>query len=131
MSQWKMIPSLKTNIFAFCWLMIGIISAYDVFWVVQNQECLIYCEQNPFGLWILQASDGNVSYFVAIKMICTILVLGVLSYIWHYFPRFAMKIIVPIFFFQVILFVYLVGYDSQRGLVNFQEWIIFPTTSIF
>jgi hypothetical protein len=105
-----------SSLFAICWLTIGLISAYDTYWIVKNQEVMLETEQNPVGRAILQASDGDVSYFVTLKMGGTIVALGFLVWLYSYYPATAFKVIVPIVILQIMLFVYLTGHPNY-------EWI--------
>lgn len=105
-------------------MLIGLISAYDTFWIVRLQDTIHEEELNPVGCLILHVSD--VSYFVMLKMAGTILAMGFLVFLHYYWPKTAMKVVVPLLVVQICVFVYLVGVD-HTGLVEPHKWVILPS----
>ncbi len=106
--------------------MIGLISAYDTFLIVKLQALLRETEQNPIGRMLI-TEDGDVSYFVAVKMAGTIVALGLLAAVHRHMPKISLQVAVPMLLFQVALFIYLVGYDPVANtIVDVREWMINP-----
>lgn len=66
-------------LFGLAWLVIGGVSAIDIYLTVRDQESLIYLELNPVARWILAWDDWNPATFVGLKFLGSMLVLGVLG----------------------------------------------------
>ncbi len=57
------------------------VQAYDMYWAIKLQESLYQNELNPIGRWLIAADDGDVSLFMAAKLISTVLVLSLASFL--------------------------------------------------
>ena len=53
-------------LYSILWIGIGLMSAYDAFWLVKNREFISSIEKNPLGLWLIELDDGDVSIFVSL-----------------------------------------------------------------
>ena len=61
------------------WLIIGLISAVDVYYAIKFQKTLESMEENPIGLYLIELSNGDISLFMGLKVSGTVLVLGFLQ----------------------------------------------------
>ena len=61
------------------WLIIGLISAVDVYYAIKFQKTLESMEENPIGLHLIELSNGDISLFMGLKVSGTVLVLGFLQ----------------------------------------------------
>jgi len=88
-------------IYAIGWLFVGLVSAYDTYWIVKNRDILLKVEKNPLGILLIKLDGGDVSLFVWAKVAGTVLVLGTL--VWLYrkkcwaWPCMAVLVAVQIF----------------------------------
>ena len=100
-----------TYLFNKMWLIIGLVSAIDVFYAIKYQETLIVLEENPIGLHLIEISNGDISLFMGLKVAGTVLVLGFLQNAFHLGDSKRRIVITKITFgitlFQLWLFYYL------------------------
>lgn len=96
-----------TAVFCIWWLIVCIVSAFDVYWIVRNQDVLLECEQNPVGVWLIQLDDGRVALFMAVKFFGTALVLSITPLIFLYARKFGYAIMCGLAAFMSGLFYYL------------------------
>ena len=103
--------SYLTYAFNKMWLVIGLVSAVDVFYAIKYQETLHVFEENPIGLRLIEISNGDISLFMGLKVAGTVLVLGFLQNAFHLGDLKRKHIIAKITFgvtlFQLWLFYYL------------------------
>lgn len=92
--------------FAF-WVWIGFVSCIDTALSVKYRDQLIYVEENPIAVWILQMDDGTLAQFVAIKMFGTIIVLGCLITLLNFRMKWGLTVAVALAMFQACLLGYL------------------------
>lgn len=103
----KSITMARHIIFLILWIIIGLISGYDCYWLVKNQEVLAQVEKNPVGLWLIHLDQGDVALFAAAKLTGTVIVLGILTLMLHWKPKWAMTVAFALAIQQIILFFYL------------------------
>ena len=48
-------------IYAIGWLFVGLVSAYDTYWIVKNRDILLKVEKNPLGILLIKLDGGDVS----------------------------------------------------------------------
>lgn len=93
------------------WLVIGMVSAVDVFYAIKYQESLVLLEENPMGLHLIELSNGDISLFMGFKVAGTVLVLGFLQNAFHLGnlkrKHMIAKITFGVTLFQLWLFYYL------------------------
>jgi hypothetical protein len=95
------------TLFVVCWLFIGLISSIDTGLTAHTHTCLKEGEQNPVARAILSQDDWQCGRFLAIKMFCTILVLGFLAALYHHKPKHATIVTTALALFQGLLIIYL------------------------
>tara|TARA_Y100000310_G_scaffold65019_1_gene60540 strand:- start:2142 stop:2486 length:345 start_codon:yes stop_codon:yes gene_type:complete len=95
-------------LYSILWIGIGLMSAYDAFWLVKNREFISSIEKNPLGLWLIELDDGDVSIFVSLKLAGTMLALGILALLYRYKRRWAWVCVVSVFIVQVFVIWYVI-----------------------
>lgn len=55
------------------------VQAYDMYWAIKLRESLYANELNPVGRWLIKVDGGDVSLFMALKLIGTVLTLSIIS----------------------------------------------------
>jgi hypothetical protein len=95
--------------FVVMWLWVGAVSAVDTALAVHYRETLKTNEQNSIARMILAADGWEVSRFVALKMMGTILVLGVLAIAYASHKKYAYVIGGVLALFQALLLFYLLA----------------------
>ena len=93
--------------YSIMWLTIGIISAIDVYWSVVNQNILWEEEKNPIGRYLIEADNGSIALFMAVKFAGTVMALGALVTLYHWKPKYAWPIIITLTIIQFCLLSYL------------------------
>ena len=88
-------------LYSILWWVIAIVSCVDLYWAIHIRNTLVELELNPLGIYLMKL--GGLELFMALKMLGTILVLFVLSYLYRRRPRIAWCVIIPIFVLQLIL----------------------------
>jgi hypothetical protein len=104
-------------VYSLLWLGIGLMSAYDTFWLVKNREVISLTEKNPLGTWLIELDQGDISIFVATKFAGTIIAMGVLSLLYRCKRRWAWACIIPVFIIQVFVIYYVVYGGSGEAVV--------------
>ena len=104
-------------LYSILWIGIGLISAYDTFWLVKNREFISSIEKNPLGLWLIELADGDVSIFVSLKLAGTILALGILALLYKYRQKWAWVCITSVFTIQIFVIWYIIYGGVEDVLV--------------
>jgi hypothetical protein len=94
-------------LFFVLWQIIGCISAYDAFLVMQHREELRDLEQNWLGRLLLFTNAGDPALFVGVKFLGTTMVLGILANLYHSRPQRGLVIAKGVAAFQIALLAYL------------------------
>ena len=89
------------------WLLIGFISAIDIYWAIVLQDVILETEQNPLGRFLINISDGNIALFMCLKVVGLVVVLGILTLLYFYKKRTAWISILGVSIFQLWLLWYL------------------------
>ncbi len=55
------------------------VQAYDMYWAIKLQKTLYENELNPVGRWLMEVDNGDVSLFMASKLVGTVLALSLAS----------------------------------------------------
>lgn len=93
------------------WAMLGmraiivLASAVDVFWAIKVRDHLI--ELNPMGQWLMQLDDGDVSLFMACKLVGTILACWLMGWMHLRWPKKALTITAGVMLAQLSLLVFM------------------------
>ena len=87
-------------------LIIGI-SLYDTFLLVRFQDCIEQTEKNPFGVWLIEAGNGDVEVFVRAKLAGTFVVILTLFQMYRTNSRKTLPVISSIAVYQLWLLAYL------------------------
>lgn len=96
-------------VFFCCKLIIGFVSAYDIFLTIKYVEYLPYMELNPLGRFLMQLDSGpncelsQIACFVAAKFAGNFLTLAILEGVRTWHARFATSIGVVIATLQLFL----------------------------
>ncbi|MBI5758020.1 MAG: hypothetical protein HZA46_05835 [Planctomycetales bacterium] len=93
----------------FCalWLLIGVVSAIDVYLTLRFRDDLLYNEENRIGLYLMKLNGGDPSLFLSLKFLGTILSLGILVNVFLCRPKWGMLVAKCVAAFQVGLLMYL------------------------
>ena len=86
---------------------IGLVSLYDGYLVEQYREIIVHMEENPFGAYLLRLADGETSLFLRVKAAGTVVVLGVLAFLYLKVRRWAFPVAHSVAAFQFTLLLYL------------------------
>ena len=114
-----------------CFVMILLVSAVDT-WFTSINDNILNVEKNPFCTWLLQMDAESCSFFVAGKILGTILVLSTLLGLLRLEYRYAWLVIIAVTLFQVGLISYLCLSDPKLdGWINFLALFDDAETSIF
>ena len=95
--------AIKRFLYSVQWLFIGVVSAYDVYMSVTVRDKLYEAEKNPVGRWLIRLGDGDISLFMGLKVASTVLVLGILVWLYHWRPKTAFAVILGVATFQAWL----------------------------
>tara|TARA_Y100000310_G_C20158933_1_gene568233 strand:- start:107 stop:511 length:405 start_codon:yes stop_codon:yes gene_type:complete len=98
-------------LYSILWWVIAIVSCIDLYWAIRIRDSLPELELNPLGVYLMEL--GGLELFMALKMLGTILVLFILSYLYRRRPREAWCVIVPLFVLQLILCCHLFNVNAQ------------------
>ena len=90
-----------------CVALITMVSMYDVYWTFKVQEVIIHTEENPIGLWLINADGGDIALFMTVKMLGTMCVILAIPAIYFYRNNWGMVCAVSVATFQAFLFAYL------------------------
>ena len=86
---------------------IGVISFYDAVLVFMHRRIILDFECNPMGRLLIEMQQGDVTAFLVAKMLGTLIVLGVLAFLYRRFERYAYPITGSVTAFQLGLLGYL------------------------
>ena len=98
---------LFSGLFIFLLLFISSVSAIDTYWSIKNQEDLINVEKNPIGTWLINMDNGSVALFMALKSLGTVLVFGILCWLYKERKKTAWSAAVALAVIQFCLLIYL------------------------
>lgn len=102
---------MKSKIlFTLLLLMIGYISAYDLYLAISFSEELIANEQNPLGRYLIKVNNGNIALFMGLKFAGTITCLAILIALYQCKKSWAWICISAITLVQILLLLYLISY---------------------
>ena len=102
---------MKSKIFfIFLLLLIGYISAYDLYLATSFSSELIENEQNPLGRFLIKANNGNIALFMGLKFAGTITCLAILAIMYKFKKNWAWICVSAITLFQISLLLYLITY---------------------
>lgn len=93
--------------FSIQWLIIGFISAFDSYCSIKYRDFLYEFEQNPIGRYLIELDNGDVSLFIMIKIMGTILTLGILILLFLYNSKIGQISCFGVCTFQLFLLIYL------------------------
>jgi hypothetical protein len=88
---------------------ISAVSLFDTFLIVHFSDVILSTEENPIGVWLLQAGNGSIWLFVRFKMAGTIVVLSTLCGMWLCRSRLVFPVTTSVASYQVGLFMYLMA----------------------
>jgi len=86
------------------------ISAWDSYCAIKLRDELLQGELNPIGQWLMYLDGGDVSLFMGVKFAGTILVLGILAFLYMHRKKLAWALIIPLILFQAFLLAFLEGW---------------------
>ncbi len=95
-----------------CCLIIGGVSLIDTWLIVRHAEILQVTEENPVGRLLLHVGNGDVSLFVACKLLGTVVVLTTLIWLSSNYSQIAQPVTRCITAFQCWLLWYLCISDT-------------------
>lgn len=95
--------AIKRYLYALQWLFIGGVSAFDVYIAVAASDDLYDAERNPIGRWLIRLGNYDIALFMGLKVACTVLVLGILIWLYHRKPKIAGSVILGVAAFQAWL----------------------------
>lgn len=96
-----------------CKLIIGFVSAYDIFLTIKYVDFLPMLELNPIGRWLMMLDCGpecslnQVAGFIASKFAGNFLVLVIIEVLPHWKRSLAVYVAVAVAIFQLMLLTYL------------------------
>ena len=97
----------------FCKLVIGFVSAYDIFLTIKYYETLPSMELNPIGRWMMMLDNGpecelnQIAAFITAKFAGNFVVLCVIELLVKWKHRMAAIVALAVASCQVMLFVFL------------------------
>lgn len=98
----------------FCFVMIGVVSVFDMYFVGANPD-ILQSEQNPICLALMNLEPNSKIFFFVAKSIGLIGVLLTLRYLFKVRYRHATTVLLAVSIFQVALLSYLCLGDSRIG----------------
>ena len=105
------VPEVRAKLFSALFvlllLFISSVSAIDTYWSIKNQDDLINVEKNPVGKWLINADNGSVALFMALKSLGTVLVFGILCLLYKRRKKIAWSAIITLSIIQFCLLIYL------------------------
>lgn len=102
-----------------CKLIIGVVSAYDIFLTIKYVESLPMMELNPIGRWLMMLDDqttcqlSQIAAFIASKFAGNFLALCVIELLASWKPRMSTAVALAVASFQLGLLYFLV-FGSTR-----------------
>jgi hypothetical protein len=94
---------LRSMMFALCWIWIMGVAVLDSYLTIRYYDYMK--EENPVGLLLMKT--GGLSLFIAVKKLGTLLVAGILIWVYHSWPRRGIMIVAGLGFLQGVLLLYL------------------------
>lgn len=88
-----------------CWL-IGMTSAFDAFLAVYFKETILYLEQNPVCLQLIEWEPTFMSLFIVGKFTGTLMAIGVMVWLFRFRRHMGFAVAMAISVFQVGLIAY-------------------------
>lgn len=98
-----------------CQLLIGLVSAYDIFLTIKYVEYLPELELNPIGRWLMQLDAGptcsldQVACFVSAKFAGNFLSLAIIEALGRWKPTLAGSVAVVVAALQLVLLSFLIA----------------------
>ena len=101
--------SLKKDniVFEFLCFVIAIISAIDLYFIGKTRTIIQESEENPLGLYLIRLDNGDISLFIAVKFLGTLLALYVLFKLHRLQFKYILLITWVIAIAQILLLIYL------------------------
>ena len=96
----------QTGCLAAMLAIITFVSCYDVYWSFKTAEILYQTEQNPIGMWLISLDGGDVSLFMTVKMVGTMLVILSIPALYCYRRKWGLTCAAGLTVFQCLLMVY-------------------------
>ncbi len=98
---------LTKALFAVGWVLIGLVSLYDMYLVIAYKSTILQMEENPICLELIRWDPVGLSYFLLAKFLGTAVVLTVLLALYARNRRLAMPVIGGVAAFQIGLLMYM------------------------
>lgn len=92
------------------WVLIGLVSSFDVYLSVKLRDVLHHEEWNPLGRFLLQMDNDDVALFMGVKVAGTIAALGILVLLYDWNKKWGHTIVAAISFFQASLLIYMLNF---------------------
>jgi len=102
-----------------CKLIIGVVSAYDIFLTIKYVESLPMMELNPIGRWLMMLDDqttcqlSQIAAFIASKFAGNFLALCVIELLANWKPKMSSAVALAVALFQLWLLYFLVFGDTR------------------
>lgn len=106
-SWWARLDRMLFPYFQIAWLMIGLISLYDMYLVWRHRAVILTVERNPICEWLIRWDPDGLSYFLCAKSLGTLFVLSALLLLFMQWRRIAMSVVSGVAAFQLALLLYL------------------------
>ena len=82
------------------------VSVYDVYWSFKTADILHATEQNPIGTWLINLDGGDISLFMTVKMVGTMMVILSIPALFNLNRRYGLVCAGGITIFQCLLMAY-------------------------
>lgn len=92
--------------FLVLWVVIAAVSAFDVYVALRHEADLFYTERNLIGRYLLHLDGGRPSLFLSMKFLGSMLLLGILTNIYHCRPKLGLMIAIGVATFQLGMLAY-------------------------
>ncbi len=102
-----------------CKLIIGVVSAYDIFLTIKYVESLPMMELNPIGRWLMMLDNqtncqlSQIAAFIASKFAGNFLALCVIELLANWKPRMSSAVALAVALFQLWLLYFLLFGDTR------------------
>lgn len=70
---------MSTASLPFVWIIVGGVSALDMYLAIKFSESLNIMETNALGRWLMECDGGSVALFMSLKLAGTMFVLGTIT----------------------------------------------------
>lgn len=74
---------LSKVIFGVQWLLVGLVSALDLYLAIKLRDSLYKRELNPLGRLLMRLDNYDVALFMGLKFAGTVTALGILILVWY------------------------------------------------